>query len=105
MSAARIGKIRLKSGGAEVRLLHRQTREDGENWRGVIVDHAREIAAHQPNDGMVGFFIVAMFEDGGYSSSHRMDKAARIHRTLLPSYIAEVVRRDMLMEPIADGVI
>jgi len=105
MAQARIGKIRLKAGGAEVRVLNRAVRSDGENWRGLIVRHAREIAEHQPRQEMVGFVIVAMFSDGGYSSSSRMDADATIGRTLLPSYVAEVVRRDVLIEPIADGEI
>lgn len=105
MAQVRIGKIRLKAGGAEVRVLNRSVRNDGENWRGLIVRHAREIAEHQPKQEMVGFVIVAMFDDGGYSTSVRVDGSAKISRTLLPSYVAEVVRRDVLMEPIADGEI
>ena len=105
MAQARIGKIKLKTGGAEVRVLDRQLRNDGENWRGLTIRHARMIAEHQPDEEMVGFVVVAMFSDGGYSSSSRMDADATIGRTLLPSYVAEVVRRDVLMEPIADGEI
>ncbi len=105
MSAARIGKIRLKSGGAEVRLLRQQTREDGENYRGLIIEHARMVAEYTPQAEMVGFVLIGLFSDGSYSSSTRLDASAALGRTMLPSYIAEVVRRDVLMEPIADGVI
>lgn len=42
MSAARIGKITMKAGGAEVRVIRQETPNAGDsNWRGEIIKHAR----------------------------------------------------------------
>ena len=103
MSAARIGKIRLKAGGAEVRVLHQAVREDGENYKGELVKDARLIA-DDPQD-MVGYVVVALFADGTYNRSWRLDADAAIGRTMLPAYVAEVIRSDVLTRPIADGEI
>lgn len=101
MSAARIGKIRLKSGGAEVRVLGRDCRPDGESYKGLIVQHARAIA--DTTDDMVGFVVVGIFADGTHNCGFRLDKDCVVGRTMLPSYVADVVRRYALIEPIADG--
>lgn len=103
MSAARIGKIVLKASGTEVRILDRQSRQDGENYKGLIVQHARMIAECDPD--MVGFVVIGLFADGTYSDGCRLDGDAAIGRTMLPSYIAEIVRRSNIIEPIADGEI
>lgn len=46
MAAVRIGKIRMKNGGAEVRLLRQELPNyDGEeNWAGKLVAGARQAA-------------------------------------------------------------
>lgn len=105
MSHARIGKITLKASGCEVRVLHRGLPNDGENWRGTIIAHAREIATHQPKNRLCGFVIVAMFDDGGYSSSCRMGLESRIGPTALPAYIGDIVRRDFITTPLVTGEI
>lgn len=99
----RIGKIKMKAGGAEVRILPRQSRDDGENYKGLIVNHARMIA--DDDKEMVGFVVIGIFADGTYNEGSRLDAGAAIGRTMLPSYIAEIVRRSALMEPIAHGEI
>lgn len=100
MGLARIGKIRLKAGGAEVRILRRDTPDDDgrENWRGKIVDNARGIASYsQPDSELVGYFVMGLFSDGSSSVAFRYDpKRSPIPRALLPAYIAEVLRRDMI---------
>lgn len=104
MSAARIGKIRLKAGGAEVRVLDRQTPHHGENWCGKIVDNARGIASHdQDGARLVGYVIMGLFSDGSHSTAWRYDPAlSPIPRRLLPAYVAEVVREDLITEQAVD---
>lgn len=101
MAQARIGKVRMKSGGAEVRVLRPAVRPDGESYKGLIVRHARMIADDEAD--MVGFVVVGIFADGTHNCGFRLDKDATVGRTMLPSYVADVVRRYALMEPIAYG--
>lgn len=103
MSAARIGKITLKAGGAEVRVLRQALPNDGENYRGLLMHHARSMT--EDSEELIGFVVVGLYASGTYRSGIRVDPEAVIGRTLLPAYVAEVVRRGVLMEPIADGVI
>lgn len=99
MAAARIGKIRLKAGGAEVRILHQeQPNPGGENWRGKLIEHARKIASYSgPKSDLVGYVIVGLYSDGGHASSVRWDRnRTPIPRRLMPSYVAEIVREEMV---------
>lgn len=107
MSAARIGKIKLKSGGAEVRVLHRDAPNlNGDNWRGDIVRHAREIAGlGSPGSDLVGFVVIGLFSDGCSSLGYAWDKdRVPVPRTLLPAYVAEVIRRDLITSNEAESV-
>lgn len=103
MTAARIGKIRLKSSGTEVRILNRQEREDGENYKGLIIQHARMIA--ETDEEMVGFVVIGLFADGSFNDSCRLDASGAVGRTMMPSYVAEIVRRSVITEPLCDGEI
>ena len=104
MSAARIGKIRLKKGGAEVRVLNRKTPHHGENWCGKIVDNARGIASYdREGSRLIGYFIVGLFSDGSHSSAWRYDPdLSPIPRRLLPAYVSEVIREDIITDPAID---
>lgn len=77
-AAVRIGRVRMKDGGADVHILRQDTREDGENYKGLIVKHAR-IIADDPAE-MIGFVVVGIFADGSYSHGLRLDKDAAIGR-------------------------
>ncbi len=103
MAQARIGKIRLKAGGAEVRVLNRDLRPDGETYRGLIVQQARMIAENEPD--MVGFVVVGIFADGSYDCGLRLDGDAVIGRTMLPSYVADILSKEALIEPAVRGEI
>lgn len=85
----RIRRVRMKN-GADVTVLRR----DAANGLGhTLMAHAREIATIQ-GDGMTGFFVVAWDEEGAYSSGTRVN--AGIPQTLLPSWLAEVARRELV---------
>lgn len=99
MAAARIGRIRLKSGGAEVRLIRQETPDPGdENWRGKIIEAARAISGFdEPGSELVGYVVVGLFSDGACSTGWRYDaKRSPIPRALMPAYVAEIIRRDVV---------
>lgn len=107
MAQARIGKIKLKSGGAEIRVLHRDAQNlEGENWRGDLIRHARTISEHDDDkSALVGFVIVGLFDDGATSVGYRWDKErVPVPRTLMPAYVAEVIRRDLITECEAERI-
>jgi hypothetical protein len=90
----------MKNGGADVRVFNREPiNPEGENWRGKLVEHARGIAeAATEDDPLVGFFIIGMFGKGTTATGFRYDpQLSPIPRAMMPAYIAEIVRRDVLM--------
>jgi hypothetical protein len=104
MAAARIGRVRLKSGGTEVRVLRNPLPNDGENWRGKVVQHARKVGEYdEPGSVLVGFCVIGLFSDGAASVGLRWDKKrSPIPTALMPQYIAEVIRRDLITAPEAE---
>lgn len=107
MGAARIGRIRLKSGGAEVRVLHTSTPNLGEeNWRGALIKNAKAVAGYdEANSQLVGYLLVGFFSDGAASVGYRWDKdRTPIPRALMPEYVAEIVRRDMITSVEAEDI-
>lgn len=99
---ARIGKVRLKSGGAELRIFDRVAKDlGGENWCGKIVENARTIAGYDAEDSrLVGYFILGLFSDGSHSTAYRYDpKRSPIPRRLPPGYVTEALREDMITVP------
>jgi hypothetical protein len=104
---ARIGRIRMKNGGADVRVLDRQPINlDGDDWRGTIVRAARQIAALGTDDQqLVGYFIAGVFSDGTTSTGFRYDPVkCVIPRALFPAWVAEIIRRDLITETEARDV-
>lgn len=95
---ARIGRIRMKNGGAEVRVLPTRAEPfpDEEDYRGAIVRNARRVAEF--DKPLAGYLILGFFEDASVSVGYRYNnKCTRaIPRMLLPAWIAEVVRRDLI---------
>lgn len=105
--AARISRVRMKDGGADVHVLNNKRMDDGgEDWRGSIVKNARVTADMEtPDAPLVGYLMVGIYADGCTSTSFRYDsEQCPIPRALLPSWVAEVVRRDILMDGEARNV-
>lgn len=103
MNGCRIGKIKLKAGGAEVRILERPERPDGESWAGAIVQNAQNIAGFSESGcELAGYFIIGLFSDGGHASGFRWDSTkVPFDRRLLPGFVAEIVREKLITEACA----
>jgi len=103
MGLARIGKVRMKSGGAEVRLIRQERTDAGgtENWRGDILRCAKKCVEYsEPGSELVGFVVLGLYSDGASSVGWRHDPArAVIPRALLPAYVEEIIRRDLVTHP------
>lgn len=98
---ARIGRIRMKNGGADVRVLNREPiNPEGEDWRGKIITNAKTIAEQGTDKApLVGYLVIGMFEDGTYSTGYRYDwERCPVPRVLIPAWIAEIIRTDMIVE-------
>lgn len=92
----------MKSGGADVHVINRQVDNgDGQDWRGSIVANARKVADVGTEDcPLVGYVVVGMFADGMTSVGFRHDpERCPIPRALMPAWIAEVFRRELIVEP------
>ena len=102
MSAARIGKVRMKSGGAEVRVLRRELVDQSAK----IIKYARKIAEmSKPGEALVGFVTIGLFEDGKTSIGCHYDPTTSVvPRALLPTWVAEVIRRDLITAHEAEDV-
>lgn len=89
----------MKNGGAEVRVLdNKRLSEGGEDYRGTIVTAARQAAEMSSEDSsLAGYVIIGLYSDGLTSLSFRYDHSkAMIPKALIPAWLAEVLRRDIL---------
>lgn len=102
MSQARIGKIRMKAGGAEVRVLHRPQGDQSAK----IIRHAHVIAKmSEPGSELVGFVTIGLFNDGKTSvGCHYDPKTGVVPRAMLPAFVAEIIRRDLITAAEAEEV-
>lgn len=98
---ARIGRIRMKNGGADVHVLDRRAiNPGGEDWRGTIVANARKVAEQSTEAApLVGYIMVGMYGDGCASVGWRYDwDRCPVPRMVVPTWLAEVLRRDLISE-------
>lgn len=104
---ARVGRIRMKNGGADVRVLERTIDSgDGEDWRGTVVRNARALGEFATEDApLVGYILIGFYGNGESSVGFRYDdKLCHIPRSLMPAWVAELIRRDMVTVPEAREV-
>lgn len=97
--ATRIGRVRMKDGGADVHVIrNRKMEAGGEDWRGTLAANARSVAEHHTEQcPLVGYIMLGVFKDGAYSIGYRWNSnTAPIPQTLLPTYVAEVIRRELV---------
>jgi hypothetical protein len=87
---ARIGRIRMKNGGADVHVLNGFTPPDNdEAVEATLFRTAREIVA----DPVSAFMLVAFAPDGRTFFNWRWTDGSPISRTMMVPYIAELARR------------
>lgn len=99
--AARVSRVRMKSGGADVMVLDRKIDNgNGEDWRGSILANARGIADLATSDEpLSGYIVIGMFKGGSTSVGWRYDpETCAIPRALFPAWAAEIIRRDLITE-------
>lgn len=97
--AARIGRVRMKNGGADVHVLESKPGPDGaEDWRGAVVRNAKAVAEMGTDASpLVGYLLIGIFGDGATSVGFRVDEdRCVVPRALFPAWVAEIVRRDLV---------
>lgn len=96
---ARIGRVRMKSGGADVRLF--PTAPTLPDRRGEMMRHTRIVIDNsEETDPLVGHVVIGFFASGKSSVGCFYDGAAcPVPRALLPAWTEELVRRDLVTDP------
>lgn len=102
MSGCRISKVTDKRTGRSLHLL--PASRIGDAGRRLIRD-ARTLAEYYPGDEMAAFAVVAIGCEGHFSRGMFVHKDAAFGPSLLPSLVAEVLRRDVVEEQIMDGFV
>ena len=91
--AARVGRVRMKNGGAYLTVIEGWQSPDEETCEAALYDVTREVADRRD---LSAFFLTTMHTDGEVTFSHFIDGDCGIPRTLLPAYVGELVRRNVL---------
>jgi hypothetical protein len=97
--AARISRVRMKD-GADITILptpmDHGDPEEPENWRGAVIRCAKRVAEFdETHSRLEGFIVLGFYTDGSSSLGFRMP--THIPRCLLPGYVAEILRRDVIV--------
>jgi len=93
----RLRSVRYKDGRAPLLLLHNP---DTIDLMGALQSHARDIAGYStPGSKLDGFVIIGFFDDGSSSIGCRIPE--RLPACLIPAYVEELMRRDMVTQPAA----
>ncbi len=97
MSGCRIGKVRYKKSPHLAEIIPPIR---GADYPATIHRFIDTISEYYRNDGMAWFIVVSGGFDGSFSRGVRIHKDSSIGQTLLPSVVADILRRD-IMEDIA----
>jgi hypothetical protein len=92
---ARIGRVRMKNGGADVRVIEgfSPPKAEAESVAGAMLRASRDMA----EEGPIGAFLtVAFTESGGVLFNWKYTAECGLSRTLMVPYIAELARRYLL---------
>lgn len=91
--AARIRSVRPKHSNVHLMMLPTPVNNEGENIAGCMLRGAKQVAEYdEPGSRLDGYIVIGLFEDGTRSLGFRIP--SRLPRDLLPSYVAEMLRRD-----------
>ncbi len=98
----RIGRVRMKSGGAEVRVI--DATPPRTKFGAALMMNARTVATNWHH--LAGYVMVGWDRAGGYTMGWRYDpKDGGVPPALLPSWMAEVVRREIVTSQAVRDVI
>jgi len=100
MTNCRIGKITYK---AVPHLSEVIPHVRGAEFREVMHDYTDKICGFYPK-GMAGFVIVGWDFNGHFARGTRLHEDSFVGNTLLPSFIADILRRDTAKD-VADEVV
>ncbi len=92
----RVTRIRMKAGGAEVRVIDGGRRSD---LPATLVRHAGELAACFPND-MAGYLIIAWDFLGAFNRGTRLHAESPFSYRFLPGFVSEALRRDVVKDDV-----
>ena len=99
-NAGRIGKVRMKATGFEFRVIDGPA-EPENDMGATMMRHAREIGQWP---GMTGSIVIGVFDDGTTAVGIRWSDECAVPKALVPSWMAEIVRRDLITSAKADAV-
>lgn len=86
----RIGRVKFKT-GQEIRVIKRVERNKTAQ---TLIEHAARIT-ELLGDKLSGYAIVAWDKEGCFSRGTRFDRKSFMGQTLLPEFVAAVLRRDV----------
>jgi hypothetical protein len=99
-NGGRIGKVRMKATGFEFRVIDGPIKPETD-CGAAMMRHARAISQWPE---MTGALVIGVFKDGTASVGFNWDNLCTIPRALVPSWLAEVVRRELVTAPEAAEV-
>ena len=101
MSAARIGRVRMKSGGADVRVL---PSHQASEMQQALMTQARHASTRKP---VVAFALVAMFDDCSFYCAARTEFApdTPMNRHTFVGMVTEAVRDYLITYETARGIV
>ena len=94
----RIGKVRYKHVPHLVEIVPHVR---GSEFRGVMHNHVDLICDYHPQ-GIAGFAIVAWGFNGEFSRGTRIHNDSFVGNTMLPGFVADILRRDTIRDIIDD---
>lgn len=104
MTNCRIGKVTYKSAPHLSEIIPHVR---GAEFREIMHEHTNIICDGYPK-GLAGFAIVAWGFDGTFMRGTRMHDDSFVGKTLLPSFVADILRRDVAIDvsmDVMDGII
>ena len=100
MTGCRIGKVTYKNAPYLAEIIPEIR---GADFVKTMHEHVDIISSYHPR-GVAGFAVVAWGFDGQFSRGTRLHKDSFVGHTLLPSFVAEILRRDVAKD-IAEDVV
>lgn len=101
MNGGRIGKVKMKDTGFEFRVIP-GVPDPETDFGARLLRCARSIGLE---NNLTGYLVIGLTEDGGFHCGFRWDdERSPIPRTLMPSYMAEVLRRELITDLEAERV-